>query len=570
MNDFETWLFTKADIDCYPLLAQMEFTVLGPGYESVPANTKISTWLLGTKCDQGCDWGAIDRWWRENQPPPPTDIWESSFGLRYFQVIGGGLKWFSRYGTGIGTNMFYGAFQMPNTIHVFGLAYSEPCHFKISMSSVPATILAQWNATIQYDCCTNYEAQTALTQTEICQPLGTFYNGTVPTAACDTYMTTYCAEAANLNSDLCSCMPDAPYDENSPEGIVYYTTNNRGQTLPKQCILPTCINSGYRTGGQVKANCPSFCGIVNSVKTGSWGTANQTNVHLTVNCGSNGIIQAQPTPECGRPTVPGGIPDCQSSVYAGNTCTWTPDTANGYKSCSNPARTCMSDGSWSGSPTSCIKFASCTTPVLPNAITNCTESSVANGTTCTYTAKPGFRCENTTQTCNDGKWDQASAPVCVPLKPCTVTAVPNTVSSCDGKTTVPNGTVCTSTPADGYSCTGGGNRTCTDGVWSGTTPSCTQIVCPPKTVEGGTTSCLKTSLPGTKCTYAPQEPAYVKCVNNEITCGPTGDWDKTPKCYKAGESEGSGTITIVVIATVVAVAVVGGIVVWRVMATQKK
>ena len=116
----------------------------------------------------------------------------------------------------------------------------------------------------------------------------------------------------------------------------------------------------------------------------------------------------------------------------------------------------------------------------------------------------------------------------------------------------------------------GGNRTCTDGVWSCTTPSCTQIVCLPKTVEGGTTSCLKTSLPGTKCTYAPQEPAYVKCVNNEITCGPTGDCDKTPKCYKAGESEGSGTITIVVIATVVAVAVVGGIVVWRVMAAQKK
>jgi len=209
--------------------------------------------------------------------------------------------------------------------------------------------------------------------------------------------------------------------------------------------------------------------------------------------------------------------------------------------------------------------------VIPNAITNCTESSIANGVTCTYTAKPEFRCENTTQTCNDGQWDQSSAPVCTALKQCAVPIAPNTLSSCDGKTTVPSGTTCTRTAAAGYNCVGGGNQTCQDGVWSGALPSCTKIVCPPKVVDGGVTTCLKDSLPGTKCTYTPQEPTYVNCVNNEITCGLSGNWDTTPKCYKAGETpRSSKTTTIAVLATIaIVVSAMGGIIVWRVMAARK-
>ena len=555
MNEFETWMFSKSDLESNLLLGQMEFVVLGSGFESIPA-TRIQKWGDVTASPGPEGKGAYVMNTREFSPK-----FSSTFSLRYFQVTGS-LMWFFRKGVDAGTNMFYGGANFP-VPDVAETLVAKPCHLKIIMSTVPAIILAQWNPTIHYDCCTSYAGQTAMTQTEICKPMGTFYNGKVPTVACDKFMSTYCNDSANARTPVCSCMPGHPFAVSSPGAIAFNTLGKNGQNIPRQCLLPTCINAGYKTGPQVNADCSSFCDIVNNVKEGLW-----TNLNLAVNCDANGIMEAQTIQRCDRPTVTGGIPDCAASVAAGGKCHWKANASSGYKTCSNPEQTCLSNGSWSGGPTSCVKFASCTTPVIPDAATNCTASLTDHGVTCTYTAKPGFQCENTTQTCNDGKWDQASAPVCTALKPCTVPVVPNTLSSCDGNTTVPNGTTCTRTAATGYKCVGGGKQTCINGVWSGLLPSCTQIMCPPKVVNGGVTACLKGSLPGEKCSYAPREPEYVKCVNNEITCGATGNWDTTPKCYKT-DSKSSKTTTIVVIAAVVVAAAVGGIILWRVLVAKK-
>ena len=196
----------------------------------------------------------------------------------------------------------------------------------------------------------------------------------------------------------------------------------------------------------------------------------------------------------------------------------------GYVLGGDASRQCQSDGLWSGSTPSCLAEADCGVPASPangTASAPCTTL----GCTASYVCAPGYVLSGdvSRQCQSDGLWS-GTTPSCQPVGSC-----PSLAPPVHGGVSVPCADLgCTAQYScdAGYVATNGGSRTCQLGhTWSGAPPACLQGVffAPAATDSNGQTRRI----------WA--DSASAAFVNSRAFCEQQG------MCFVAYDATGCGT-----------------------------
>ncbi|XP_065899234.1 uncharacterized protein [Dysidea avara] len=252
---------------------------------------------------------------------------------------------------------------------------------------------------------------------------------------------------------LCSSLTD------SNNGVITCSLGDDGVPSYEDTCSFTC-NTGYELTGSDTRTCQS---------DGSW-SGSETNCSrvlcLSLTDPNNGMITCSLGDD--------GVPSYE------DTCSFTCNT--GYELTGSDAKTCQSDGSWSGSDTLCTdtRCFDLTTP-SNGEITSCSSDSNGvgyEGDTCSYTCNTGYELTgNDTRTCQrNGSWS-GSDDVCREVTCPSFTNPNNGVMTCslgdDGVPTYED--TCSFTCNTGYVLTGNDTRACqSDGNWSGTDTMCSR------------------------------------------------------------------------------------------------
>ncbi|XP_064386051.1 sushi, von Willebrand factor type A, EGF and pentraxin domain-containing protein 1-like [Halichondria panicea] len=207
----------------------------------------------------------------------------------------------------------------------------------------------------------------------------------------------------------------------------------------------------------------------------------------------------------------------------------------GYALTGDTIRSCWSDGVWSGSAPTCqVATVTCSDdlPTISNGgitymfgFTN----SRPVGATATYICFSGYRLTGVSvRTCgSDGLWSSITAPVCEVITCFDLSSLVNGNVHYGGAGSPgsrPVDTVVTYNCNTGFTLTGGSTRTCgSDGMWSGSAPTCQQITCtdllsPPNngaiSYNGGSTDIRPIN------TIATHSCNTGYTLNGEFSCGP--------------------------------------------------
>ncbi|XP_078611542.1 uncharacterized protein LOC144881983 isoform X2 [Branchiostoma floridae x Branchiostoma japonicum] len=155
-----------------------------------------------------------------------------------------------------------------------------------------------------------------------------------------------------------------------------------------------------------------------------------------------------------------------------------------------------------------------------------------NGEQCTYYCRRGYTAvpSTTTRTCSNGVW---SGTTLVCIKPCSSPpSVPYSIrSGCTAPFT--NGETCTYTCRHGYAqVSGSTERTCVRGVWTGTNLVCRRGCVNPPTVPG-------TLRFGCSPVYTTGESCYYKCANSRNAYCKEVSGDYIRRCLSNGHWSGT-------------------------------
>lgn len=201
------------------------------------------------------------------------------------------------------------------------------------------------------------------------------------------------------------------------------------------------------------------------------GTCNATGTTFECECaqGFEGATCATRTPCSPALTPPPNGSVDRTTGATGDVATYTCD--GGYTLVGGATRMCQATGAWSGSPPTCRP-----NPCTPNLVSplngSVDRTSGVTGDVATYSCNPGYTLSGArTRSCQtSGTWS-GTAPTCT-ANACSPDLTPPTNGSVD-RTTGTTGEVATYTCNLGYQLAGEPTRTCqTNGVWSGSAPSC--------------------------------------------------------------------------------------------------
>ncbi|HJL19970.1 MAG TPA: hypothetical protein RMH99_30175 [Sandaracinaceae bacterium LLY-WYZ-13_1] len=233
--------------------------------------------------------------------------------------------------------------------------------------------------------------------------------------------------------------------------------------------------------------------------------------------------------DCGAPPMPTNGTATASETTFGATATHTCDA--GYDLVGDMLRTCLADGTWSGSTPMCL-IGDCGPLVSPENGT-VTASSTTVGADATYACDTGYDLVgDATRTCQtDGSWS-GSAPTCV-LVDCGSLSPP-----ANGSVSAPTTTygASASYACDfGYTLSGSATRTCeASGSWSGGAPTCDPVDCGAlASPANGNVSYAATTF-GSTATYSCNS-GYTLSGSPSRTCDGTGSWSgAAPTCVSMG------------------------------------
>ncbi|XP_064386377.1 sushi, von Willebrand factor type A, EGF and pentraxin domain-containing protein 1-like isoform X2 [Halichondria panicea] len=326
-------------------------------------------------------------------------------------------------------------------------------------------------------------------------------------------------------------------------------------TCSDNLLAPT--NGGITYAGGSTDNRP-----VGATATYSCITGYTLNGGTTRTCGSDGEWSGS-TPTCQGPTEPPTIcPDLTvpaNGMIGYNMGTGSPRpvdtvatyTCNpGYTLSGDSTRTCGSGGVWSGFAPTCqpncpdlpsltngmIMYSAGSTdnrPFLSSAVHSCNTG---------YTITGGTLNGGTTRVCvTGGNWD-GSPPTCQvntgptdpPPTTCSDLIAPtngmigyNNMGTASQR---PVNTMATYTCNPGYTLNGGSTRTCgSDGLWSGSAPTC-QLSCgPPPSITNGSPGQPTSTMIGGEVTYT-CDTGFILIGSETIICLNTGNWSSSPSC----------------------------------------
>jgi hypothetical protein len=339
----------------------------------------------------------------------------------------------------------------------------------------------------------------------------------------DGYSGELCEEASSAEVSEAVAVDTIPCEENQHVSsgacvdCAAGTTNAAGDDssgLDTSCTATLCDADQYVSGHICVACAAGTTNAANDDASGS-----DTSCDITY-CGENYYVSNHECVECPAGTTHVGANDdasssdtsCDATLCAadhyvsGNTCvacaagttnTANDDASGSDTSCddvacpadsegSNVASGCVCDpghyGTITASTTSPYYTGACTAgdcsttvPSAPGYNTECDD--LFTDQTCTQTCSAGYSDNNNgagqTYTCPDGEL-LGTLLVCTPDSCPGYSTSEGVGSGCDGLVT--DGS-CTQACAAGYTSNGGGSHTCPDGVFSGTTLTCTPISC---------------------------------------------------------------------------------------------
>ncbi|XP_062518244.1 CUB and sushi domain-containing protein 2-like [Corticium candelabrum] len=231
-----------------------------------------------------------------------------------------------------------------------------------------------------------------------------------------------------------------------------------GGSTPSCClVLPNPLNGGVSiVGGIATYSCNYGYQLAGkkqrTCQNSFWNGRAPTCVKINEKC------PVLSNPSYGSVTI---IPSGQIAVYLCNP---------GYEIRGFSLRTCKSNGQWTGYAPVCIKTQVKECLRLSRPLNGAVQVS---GNVARYTCNQGFALQGSaTRTCRDGVWG-GSAPVCIRL----VIPCPTIVGLANGVVDVQGNTV-TYTCNSGFILIGNRQRTCRNGVWSGSRPRCDAVVVP--------------------------------------------------------------------------------------------
>ncbi|XP_064386046.1 CUB and sushi domain-containing protein 2-like [Halichondria panicea] len=156
------------------------------------------------------------------------------------------------------------------------------------------------------------------------------------------------------------------------------------------------------------------------------------------------------------------------------------------------------------------------------------------GTVATYTCVPGCTLNGgTTRTCgSDGVWS-GSAPTCQQILICSdLPSLPNGAISYNGGSTDirPINTIATHSCNTGYTLNGDSVRVCqNDRTWNGSPPTCRVSCGPPPSIDNGSPGQPTSTIIGGEATFT-CDTGYLLIGSETITCLSTGNWSTSPSC----------------------------------------
>ncbi|XP_064386974.1 sushi, von Willebrand factor type A, EGF and pentraxin domain-containing protein 1-like [Halichondria panicea] len=238
------------------------------------------------------------------------------------------------------------------------------------------------------------------------------------------------------------------------------------------------------------------------------------------------------------------------TLGASTVATYTCDT--GYILNGDATKTCGSDGIWSGlAPIFCqvnVGSATCfdNLPAITNGGITYAGGSINNRTVATYSCFSPYTLVGVpVRTCqSDGTWSSSTAPVCQLITCSDLPSLTNGIVDYGGGGSTnsrPVDTVATYSCNFGYTINGGSTRTCrsdeNNGVWSGSAPTCQQILCSdlPSLINGMITysagGSINSRLVGSTATYSCDN-GYRLVGETMRTCGSGGSWtESAPVCH---------------------------------------
>jgi len=289
--------------------------------------------------------------------------------------------------------------------------------------------------------------------------------------------------------------PNCPALPDPANGTVLAPATTRGSTAVYSC------DTGYNLSGSKTRTCQP---------DGTWNVAEPS--CTIVDCGALG------NPTNGTATV--------TTTTYGSTAAYSCNTGFGLAGTS--PRTCQADATWSGTAPTCSPADCPTAPSPSNG--KVTTSGTSFGSTATYSCNPGYNLSSTAgRTClADGTWS-GTTPGCTPVD-CGLPPGLGYTGSVSSSATI-YGSTATYTCSQGYSMTGAKTRTCqTDGTWSGTIPSCNVVDCGGAPNLSNATSSTTGTTYNSIVTYTCKT-GYSMVGNPTRTCLADGTWSTpAPAC----------------------------------------
>jgi CUB/sushi domain-containing protein len=232
------------------------------------------------------------------------------------------------------------------------------------------------------------------------------------------------------------------------------------------------------------------------------------------------------TNDCGALTNPANGSVTVTTTTVGSTASYA--CSVGYHLSQSTARTCQTDGTWSGVEPTCV-LVDCGALSAP-ADGTIDAPSTTYGSIASYGCKPGFGPSgSSTRVCQaDGTWS-GSAPACV-VSDCA--SLPGPAGGSVSAPTLTVGSTATYQCLTGYEMQGSPTRTCqAGGTWSGTAPTCAAVDCGvlPSLANGTVTA--TTTVYGSTATYACTTAGYQLSGSGTRTCQANKSWSGTaPTC----------------------------------------
>ncbi|KNC52646.1 uncharacterized protein AMSG_08515 [Thecamonas trahens ATCC 50062] len=301
-----------------------------------------------------------------------------------------------------------------------------------------------------------------------------------------------------VGGQTCTIVACGPAQTPPANGVVSSTLGNYGDVVTFSC------NSGYTLGGYASRTC---------LADGTWSNlANQV-------CFANTCSALLHVPTHGNASP--------SSATTGQSVTFSCGT--GYYLSGSSSRVCQPDGTWSGTDDQDCLGNLCTAPMVLGAPVDGTVAP-ATGTTgdaAVYSCNAGYTMFGVaSRTClPDGSWTGSGPPTCLPntCSPPRSAPAHGSVDATSGRT----GEFVTNSCDAGYDLVGSAVQECLpDGSWSNAAPSCVAVLCPSLTapvyglVDGGSSVTVGT---GATVTFSCL-PGYALSGSVSRTCLASGVW----------------------------------------------